>query len=305
MKKKTKSMLWLKQVPWIPVIILGVFIFISIFAGAISPHEPNYVDLEKRLVPPGTEGNLLGTDSLGRDMLSRLFYGGRVSLIVSAFVLLIAGSVGLTIGVVAGYFGGKLDDLLMRVVDIFNSFPPILVAIVFAVSLGPGIRTVIIAISLVYWAKFSRVIRAEVLQLKEQDFVALAKVAGCSPLYIMVRHILPNVLDTFAVVMSLQIGMVIRMEATLSFLGAGVPPPDPSWGQMVGAGRDYIDTAWWLSIVPGTALAAVILSFNLLGDWVRDMLDPQLRAIMFAEKAKPKRQGLAHFLLFNNKAGVE
>jgi peptide/nickel transport system permease protein len=215
-------------------------------------------------------------------MLTRLFYGARISLLVAILVLAVSGTIGLTVGVVAGYVGGKVDAILMRVVDIFLSFPPILLAIIMALTLGQGMRTVVLAISIAYWARFSRVIRAEVLQIREQEFVALAKVAGCSPVYIMVRHIVPNVLDTFLVLMSLEIGMVIRMEATLSFLGAGIPPPTPTWGSMVGDGRDYITSAWWISLVPGGALAALILSFNLLGDWIREITDPQLRGIMGA-----------------------
>ena len=271
---------WFKKAPWFPIVILGIFLFIVIFADVVAPHSPTAINLPNRLAPPGSEGHLLGTDSLGRDLMTRLFYGGRVSLAVSVIVLLIAGTVGLTVGIVAGYLGGKVDAIMMRVVDIFLSFPPILLAIIMAVSLGPGFRTIIIAISLTYWSRFARVIRAEVLQIKEQEFIALARVAGCSPLYIMVRHILPNVFDTHMVIMSLQIGMVIRLESTLSFLGAGIPPPTPSWGRMVGDGRAYIDTAWWIAIVPGGALALVILSFNMLGDWLRDVMDPQLRGVM-------------------------
>ena len=273
---------WFKKAPWFPIVILVVLLFIVVFADVISPHSPTTINLPNRLAPPGSEGHLLGTDSLGRDLMTRLFYGGRVSLAVSVIVLLIAGTLGLAVGIVSGYLGGKVDAVMMRVVDIFLSFPPILLAIIMAVSLGPGFRTIIIAISLTYWSRFARVIRAEVLQIKEQEFIALARVAGCSPLYIMVRHILPNVFDTHMVIMSLQIGMVIRLESTLSFLGAGIPPPTPSWGRMVGDGRAYIDTAWWIAIVPGGALALVILSFNMLGDWLRDVMDPQLRGVMGA-----------------------
>ena len=273
---------WFKKAPWAPIVILAFLLFIVIFADVVSPHSPTTINLPNRLAPPGSEGHLLGTDSLGRDLMTRLFYGGRVSLAVSVIVLLLAGTTGLAVGIVSGYLGGKVDAVMMRVVDIFLSFPPILLAIIMAVSLGPGFRTIIIAISLTYWSRFARVIRAEVLQIKEQEFIALARVAGCSPLYIMVRHILPNVLDTHLVIMSLEIGMVIRLESTLSFLGAGIPPPTPSWGRMVGDGRAYIDTAWWIALVPGGALAMVILSFNMLGDWLRDVMDPQLRGVMGA-----------------------
>jgi peptide/nickel transport system permease protein len=177
----------------------------------------------------------------------------------------------------------------MRIVDIFLSFPPILLAIIFSVSMGSGMKTVVIAISVCYWARFCRIIRAEVLQIKEQEYIALAKVAGCSPLYIMVRHVLPNVIDTFMVVASLQIGMVITMESTLSFLGAGIAPPTSSWGNMIGTGKDFIDKAWWVTIIPGTFLAATIFAFNMIGDWARDMLDPKLRAIMSAVVPNERR----------------
>lgn len=291
--KQLKWPWWFKKAPWFAIVILGLFLFSAVFTDIITSYSPTAINLTNRLLPPGTEGHFLGTDTLGRDLFTRLMYGGRVSLLVSVLVLLVAGGIGLTVGIIAGYFGGTADSILMRVVDIFLSFPPILLAIVFAVAMGPGVRTIIIAISAVYWARFSRIIRAEVLQIKEQEFVALAKVAGCSHIYIMIKHILPNVFDTFMVVMSLQIGMVIRLESTLSFLGAGISPPTPSWGQMVGAGRNYINTAWWLSIIPGAALAAVIHSFNMFGDWVRDMMDPQLSAIMAGGDDRDGRGWLA------------
>jgi len=278
--KQLKILLWLKKAPYVPIIILGSFLFVVIFADFIAPYSPTDMNLPNRLAPPGSEGHILGTDELGRDLLTRLFYGGRISLIVAGFVLVIAGTIGLTVGIVSGYLGGIVDVIMMRIVDMFLSFPPILLAIIMAISLKPGLKTVILAISLTFWARFARIIRVEVLQIKEQEFIALAKVAGCSPLYIMVRHILPNVLDTHMVIMSLQVGMVILMEATLSFLGAGVPPPTPSWGMMVGDGRNYINTAWWICLIPGGALATIILSFNMLGDWLRDVRDPHLRAGM-------------------------
>lgn len=271
---------WVRKGPWISVLILGGFLFIVIFADVLASHSPIQVSLLNRLAPPGTEGFLLGTDSLGRDLFSRLLYGGRTSLLVAFLVLTLSGSVGLSVGILSGYLGGKIDVILMRLVDIFLSFPAILMAILFAVSMGPGLTTIVIAISITYWARFCRLIRADVLQIKEQDFVASAKVAGCSPFYIMLRHILPNVLDTFLVIMSLQIGMVIRLEATLSFLGAGVPPPTPTWGGMVGAGRDYFQTAPWLVLIPGACLVLVVYAFNSLGDWMRDIMDPKIRALL-------------------------
>jgi peptide/nickel transport system permease protein len=210
-------------------------------------------------------------------MLSRLVYGARVSLTAAACALLAGGGVGLAIGVLAGYAGGRVDAALMRVVDATLSFPTILIALLLAVSLGQGLRTIVLAIAFIIWARFARVVRGEVLAVKTRDFVALARVHGCSGLRIMAVHILPNVTNTFMVLLTLHIGFVIIVEASLSFLGAGIPPPTPSWGQMVADGRSYIASAWWLPVAPGAAIMLVVLAFNLFGDWLRDWLDPRLR----------------------------
>ncbi|HET7341372.1 MAG TPA: ABC transporter permease, partial [Methylomirabilota bacterium] len=225
----------------------------------------------------GSRAHPLGTDALGRDMLSRLVYGARVSLTAAACALLAGGGVGLAVGIVAGYAGGRVDAALMRVVDATLSFPTILIALLLAVSLGQGLRTIVLAIALIIWARFARVVRGEVLAVKARDFVALARVHGCSGGRIMAVHILPNVTNTFMVLLTLHIGFVIIVEASLSFLGAGIPPPTPSWGQMVADGRSYIASAWWISVVPGAAIMLVVLAFNLFGDWLRDWLDPRLR----------------------------
>jgi peptide/nickel transport system permease protein len=217
---------------------------------------------------------------LGRDVLSRLFYGARISLIVAGLALVGGGGVGLLAGIVAGYLGGKVDAVLMRAVDIGLTFPAILFALVFAVTMGPGLITITLAISLTLWPRFARVIRGETLSISERDFVALAIVANCSPLHIMWRHIFPNVLNTFMVLLSLNVGYVIILEATLSFLGAGIQPPTPSWGQMVADGKEYIVNAWWVALIPGAALALFVLAFNIFGDWLRDTLDPRLRSVM-------------------------
>lgn len=278
--KQIKRPWWIKKAPWFAIIILSIFIFIAVFAETLAPYPTNVMDLSNRLAPPGSEGHILGTDTLGHDVLSRVIYGGRVSLLVTLLVLTLSGTIGLTVGIVAGYLGGKVDNILMRIVDVFLSFPPILIAIIFAVTMGPGLHTIVLAISFTYWARFTRSIRAQVLQIKGEEYIALAKVAGCSPLYIMFKHVLPNVFDVFVVLATLQIGLVIVLESSLSFLGAGLPPTLPSWGQLVGSGRDYIDSAWWITIIPGIALAIVVLSFNLFGDWLRDVTDPKLRAVM-------------------------
>jgi len=208
-----------------------------------------------------------------------MIYGGRVSLMIGLLGLLVGGGVGATLGLIAGYAGGRVDAFLMRVTDTALSFPIILFAILLVVILGGSILTVVIAVALVLWARFARVVRGETLSLRERDFVALARLAGSSPRRIIVVHLLPNVFNTLMVLLSLQVGWVIIVEASLSFLGAGVPPPTPTWGSMIAEGRDYIASAWWISFFPGLAILVTVLAFNLLGDWLRDALDPTLRQL--------------------------
>lgn len=274
----------MSRFPWIPVLLIATMVIMAVFAPLLTSHSPIDQSLSTRLVPPaweerGRAEHLLGTDHFGRDVFSRLVYGARVSLIVVVLSLLVGGGVGLAVGIVSGYVGGKLDSFLMRLVDAAFTFPAILFALLLAVTMGQGLNTLIIAISLLLWANFARVIRGEVLALKQRDFIALAKVHGCSPLRIMAVHILPNVMNTFMVLVTLNIGVVIVAEASLSFLGAGVPPPTPTWGLMVAEGRGRITSAWWLSLVPGVAITLVVLAFNLFGDWLRDQLDPKLRQL--------------------------
>jgi peptide/nickel transport system permease protein len=272
----------LARLPWVPFVIIVVLILVAILAPLIAPHSPTAQSLPDKLKPPawqegGSTRHLLGTDLLGRDVLSRLLYGARVSLTVAAAALLAGGGIGLGLGILSGYLGGRTDGFLMRVVDATLTFPTILIALLLAVSLGQGLQTMVIAITVILWARFARVVRGEVLTVKTRDYVALARVHGCSHLRIMAVHILPNVLNTFMVLLSLHIGFVILVEASLSFLGAGIPPPTPSWGQMVADGRSHIASAWWLSFTPGAAIMLVVLAFNLFGDWLRDWLDPRLR----------------------------
>jgi peptide/nickel transport system permease protein len=267
----------------IPVFILVCLVFVAVFAPQISPHDPLSQDLRNRLEPPAWAGgdadHILGTDSLGRDCLSRLLYGARITLVVALTAILAGGAVGLAVGLVSAYIGGRVDAVLMRTADVCLSFPIVLFGLLLAVLIGASMWSVVLAVTLVYWARFARVVRGEVLSLRERDFIAQAKINGCSPLQIMVRYVVPNILHTFMVMLSLNIGLVILAEASLSFLGAGVPPPTPSWGQMISEGRDYIRTAWWLSFTPGLCIVAVVLSFNLLGDWLRDVMDPKLRQV--------------------------
>ncbi len=273
----------LRRLPWVPIVILGIFVSVAVLAEWISPFGPYEMSLPQRLHGPGWEyagrQYLLGTDNLGRDLLSRLFYGARVSLTIAIFAVILGGGLGLIVGVVSGYVGGKTDAVLMRLTDGFMALPTLLIALVFVMTVGPGLVTVVTALCVITWSRFSRIIRSEVLLLKERDFVLLAKVAGASRLRIMLVHILPNVLNTFVVICSLQVSQNVLTEASLSFLGAGVPPPTPTWGNMVSDGRDFLTSAWWIGFFPGLALTLVVFSFNTLGDWLRDRLDPKLRQL--------------------------
>src|SRR5215831_6730756 len=274
----------MRRTPWICLLVIVTMVFMAVFAPVLAPYSPIDQTLRDKLLPPfwlegGSMKYLLGTDAFGRDVLSRLIYGARVSLIVALLALTAGGGVGLIVGIVAGYLGDTVDSVLMRLVDAAFTFPAILFALLLAVTMGQGLGTLVIAISLLLWASFARVIRGEVLALKQRDFVALAKVRGCSEPRIMLTHILPNVLSTFMVLVTLNIGVVVIAEASLSFLGAGIPPPTPSWGLMVSEGRGRIADAWWVSLIPGLAITALVLSVNVFGDWLRDRLDPRLRQL--------------------------
>ena len=222
---------------------------------------------------------LLGTDHLGRDMLSRTIYGARISLIMAAVTLGVGGTIGIALGLLAGWYGRLVDELIMRLVDIELSLPLILVALVLVVALGQSLTIIIAVLAVWIWPRFARMVRGEVLQLKNMDYVALARVAGASPLRIMLVHLLPGTLNTLIVVATLQVGIVILVEASLSFLGAGVPPPTPAWGSMIAEGRDRLADAWWIATIPGIAVLLTVMSLNLFGDWLRDKLDPRLRQI--------------------------
>ncbi|MGE0702237.1 MAG: ABC transporter permease [Hyphomicrobiaceae bacterium] len=274
----------MRRLPWIPILIMTTVALMAVLAPLLAPHDPIGQTLKDKLLPPfwlegGEPRYLLGTDAFGRDILSRLIYGARVSLIVAVLALTVGGGIGLTIGIVAGYLGGVVETVLMRLVDAAFTFPAILFALLLAVTMGQGLFTLVLAISLLLWASFARIIRGEVLALKQRDFVALAKVRGCSTLRIMATHILPNVLNTFLVLVTLNVGVVIIAEASLSFLGAGIPPPTPTWGLMVSEGRGNIADAWWVALIPGIAITLLVLSVNLFGDWLRDRLDPRLRQL--------------------------
>ena len=274
-----------RRYPMVPLALLVFLLLVpAALAPQIAPYDPLRGSLAKRLKPPvwmegGSADHLLGTDKLGRDILSRMILGARVSLAVSLIAIVVGGIIGVALGLVSGYFGGKTDALLMRLVDISLSLPTILLALVLVAAVGPSFGTVIIVLVVLLWARYARLVRGETLVIKERDFIARARVAGASHARIMFRYMFPNVVNSLTVLATLQVGYVILLESALSFLGAGLPRPTPAWGLMIADGRELIVTAWWVSMFPGLAIMLTVLALNLLGDWLRDHLDPKLRNI--------------------------
>jgi peptide/nickel transport system permease protein len=273
-----------RELPWFPGAILVLLILTAVFADLLAPHSPTAGDITTKLIPPlwmqgGERDHPLGTDRFGRDVLSRIIYGSRISLLVSLIAIGVSGTVGTALGLISGYRGGLTDTILMRLTDIALSLPLILIAVVLVAVSEPSFGNVILVIALLLWPRFARQIRGETLAIKEQDFVALAVVAGRSSAWIIRRHIFPNVVPTLLVISTLQVGYVILLEGTLSFLGVGVPPPNPAWGLMIADGRGFLATAWWISLFPGLAMLLIVLAVNLMGDWLRDHLDPKLRQV--------------------------
>jgi peptide/nickel transport system permease protein len=272
-------------IPPLPIAILALLILVALFADVIAPWDPEVGSLGDRFRPPAwqagaSDKHLLGTDHLGRDVLSRLVFGARVSMIVGLTVVLVAGVLGTALGVLSGYLGGWVDQAVMRVTDAWLALPTLIFAIFLAVIVGPSEMNLVVILGAVYWTRYARVIRGEVLSVKERDFVRLAIVAGCSKWTIMRRHILPNVLNTALALGTLMLGVVIVTEAALSFLGVGVPPPKPAWGRMLADGKNGLLAGhWWLTVLPGSCIMMMVLSANLLGDWLREKLDPQLRQL--------------------------
>ena len=253
-------------------------------AGQTSNQNPELLSVgdEVEIInrPGGSWSRPLGTDKLGRDLLSRMIHGARYSIYVSLAVILIAGVIGTSLGIMAGYFGGKVDYVISRIIDVFMALPGILILLVLVVVIGPGLTALIAVISGLLWSRYARLVRGEVLAIKNQDYIARARVSGSSSIRIMIRHIFPNVFNSLVILATLQVGYVIIIESSASFLGAGIPRPTPSWGSIVADGRDLIiQTAWWISLFSGMAIVATVLSVNLLGDWLRDKLDPKLRQI--------------------------
>ncbi len=273
------------DLPMVPIIILVIIALTAIFANVLAPHNPEVGSLTARFHPPfwqagGSTDHLLGTDQLGRDVLSRLIFGARVSMVVGFTAVIFAGVIGTVLGILAGYIGGWVDQVVMRITDAWLALPALTFAIFLAAIVGPSMWNIVIILGAVYWTRYARVVRGEVLSLKEREFVRLAVVAGCSKLTIMRRHILPNVVNSAIVLATLMLGVVIVTEASLSFLGVGVPPPQPAWGLMLSDGKQGLMVGyWWLTVLPGCCIMLMVLSANLLGDWLRVKLDPQLRQL--------------------------
>ncbi|HET7342828.1 MAG TPA: ABC transporter permease [Methylomirabilota bacterium] len=254
----------------------------AVFAPQLAPYDPTTGDLAARLRPPtwmaaGGAAHPLGTDQLGRDILSRVIYGARVSLLVGLVSSLIGGSVGLVLGVVGGYFRGRADAVIAKAIDVQLAFPFILFAITIIAVLGASLRNLLIVLAISGWVTYARVVRGQTLSLREHEFIHAARGLGCPAWRIVARHVVPNVLPYALVIMTTEIGRLIVLESTLSFLGLGVPPPTPSWGMALADGKDYLVSGWWLATFPGLAIMLIVLSMNIMGDGIRDLLEPRLR----------------------------
>jgi len=263
---------------------LGIILVIALaalFADQISPHDPFRQNIPQRLSGPfwmtGSTDYLLGTDSLGRDILARILFGARISLLVGVSAVVLSGSIGVTLGLLAGYFRGRWDLIIMRLADVQLAVPTIVLALVTMAVLGPGLQKIIIVLGVTGWVVYARIVRGEVLSVREKEFIEAARAIGASHRRILLLHVLPNVAASIIVISSLRVATMILLEATLSFLGLGVQPPTPTWGGMVSEGRDLVYRAWWVSTFPGLAIVIAVLGINLLGDWLRDVLDPKLR----------------------------
>jgi peptide/nickel transport system permease protein len=257
------------------LVIVGILLLVAIFAPWIAPHDPLAQDLTRRLLPPGTPGNILGTDDFGRDILSRIIHGARITLYIIALVAVTAPVLGLLIGTVAGYFGGWIDATLMRLTDIFLAFPRLILALALVAVLGPGIENAVLAIALTAWPPYARVARAETLTVRSSDYIAAIRLQGASAPRIIAGHVVPMCLPSVIIRVTLDMAGVILIAAGLGFLGLGVLPPTPEWGLMISTGRKYLFEQWWVATMPGLAIFIVSLGFNLLGDGLRDVLDPR------------------------------
>ncbi len=274
-----------RRYPTLPLVVLAILVFAGVFAGALETDDPRAGGIRGRHTPPawmadGSTEHLLGTDHAGRDVFSRLLHGARISLVVAGIALTSGFLVGTTMGITSGYYGGWVDEVMTRVVDIWQALPFLMVALVCVLLFGQSLNLLLVLMALLAWVPFVRVIRSQTLVIKNEPYVDLARVAGCSVPRILIRHILPGVINTAVVIATLTVGGLILAEAALSFLGAGVPSPTPTWGSMVQEGRNYLSTAWWPTVFPGVAIFAVVMSLNFTGDWLRDRLDPRLRQLV-------------------------
>jgi peptide/nickel transport system permease protein len=260
----------------VAVVLVTVIVFVGIFGPWLSPHEPNSIDLLQRLLPP-SGGHLFGTDDFGRDIFSRVLVGARISLQVAAVILIAAVAIGTVLGTISGLAGGLLDEIVMRITDLFLAFPALILAAAIAATLGPSLTNTMLALSTVFWPWYARLVRAQVLSLREREFILSARVAGASTTRIVYRHLLRNVMPLVIVQASLDVGYAILFTSSLSFLGLGAQPPTPEWGAMMTDARGFLRDFWWYPTFPGLALAFTVVGFNLLGDGLRDWLDPRLR----------------------------
>jgi peptide/nickel transport system permease protein len=279
---KKRSFVLPRGFPIFPVAILVLFIVMAATAPLIAPHGPTAVSLTDSFRPPfwqdgGKLAYPLGTDKLGRDILSRILYGSQISLLVIFVSIVVSGIIGIAAGMSAAYYGSWVETIIMRLVDVKLSLPTILLALLFSVVWGPSLNNLLAVVIITLWALYARQVHAETLSLKSRDYVLAARALGASDLRLLVAHMLPNLLNSMVVLATLQIATVVLMEAALSFLGVGIPPPTPAWGLMIAEGREVLEKAWWVAAMPGIALSLVILSANMAGDWLRDFLDPTLR----------------------------
>ena len=257
-------------------ILIALLIFTGLFASTLSPYDPVEISPDLRLTPP-SRSHALGTDEVGRDVLSRIIWGARISLQIGLTIVFFAAAIGLLVGLISGYFGGILDQVLMRFTDMFMSFPTLVLAIAMTAALGPSLFNAVLAMIVVWWPIYARLIRAEVLTVKEKEYVKAIQALGAHPFKILFFHVLPNSIDVIIVRASIDFGNAVMFCAALSFIGLGAQPPQPEWGAMVTAGRDYLRDAWWLVTFPGLAIFLTVMAFNLFGDSLRDFLDPKLR----------------------------
>jgi len=258
------------------LVILAVLCFVALFANVLAPYDPIRISLIERLMPPGG-AHWFGTDEVGRDILTRIMYGARISLRIGFVVILISGGVGSIIGAISGYYGGRVDDIIMRLMDVILSFPSLVLAMALAAAMGPNLNNAIMAVSFVMIPKFARLIRGEALVVREMQFIAAAKVTGAKNGWIILHHILPNCLNSVIVLATLTLGDTILIAASLSFIGLGAQPPTPEWGAMISVGRKFLLDQWWYATFPGLFILITVVGFNVLGDALRDIMDPRIR----------------------------